>query len=86
MTRNEVLEGVLSALTCTLGFQPDEPTPKYSEDMNLLDDTGLDSLDFVDFLFGIEGFFNIHIEDEEAEKIMFMTIGKLVDYLLKVIQ
>lgn len=84
MTREAILESVLSVLTCTLGFQPDEPTPDYSEGTNLLDDTGLDSLDFVDFLFGIEGLFDIRIADEEAEKFMPMTIGELVDYLMGV--
>ncbi len=45
------------------------------------DDLGIDSLDLFEILMEIEKEFQIHIPDEDAEKIH--TVGSLIDYINK---
>ncbi len=48
---------------------------------SFIDDLGLDSLDEVEMIMGIEEDFNLEIHDEEAAKLT--TVGKAVAYLEK---
>ncbi|MCH2186109.1 acyl carrier protein [Myxococcota bacterium] len=60
----------IRALVCDqLGVAPNELT----EDANILDDLGADSLDVVELVMSIEEAFEIEIADEEAETLR--TLG-----------
>lgn len=52
---------------------------KVTEESNLKDDLGADSLDAVEIIMDIEDEFNIQIDDSEAENIK--TVGDIVKYI-----
>lgn len=52
---------------------------KLSEETNFRDDLGLDSIDIVEMILGIEKVYNIHIPDEKI--FSFTTIGDLIEYV-----
>ena len=58
-------------------FDVDEES--LTNDTDLQDDLGADSLDVVDLLMSIEDEFEIEIPDEEIEHIR--TVGELVNYI-----
>jgi len=57
-----------------------------SEELHLKNDIGLDSLDIVVFTMNLEDDYNVFIEDEIEDKLQFMTVGEVVDYLEKKIK
>lgn len=50
-----------------------------SDDSNLQDDLGLDSLDIVEVVLELETEFGIEIPDEDADK--FSTVGSVIKYV-----
>lgn len=58
-------------------FSVDENT--ITENTNIAEDLGADSLDVVDILMSIEDEFEIEVPDEEIDKIR--TVGELVNYI-----
>ncbi|GAB6708463.1 phosphopantetheine-binding protein [Streptococcus uberis] len=52
-----------------------------SEKTSLKDDLGVDSIELMEFVINVEDAFSISIPDEDVETLM--TIGDLIDYLLK---
>ena len=58
-------------------FDIDEDT--LTDDTDLQEDLGADSLDVVDLLMSIEDEFEVEIPDEEIENIR--TLGELVSYI-----
>lgn len=70
---------VLEKVVAILADQFDVEEEKITEDTNLQDDLGADSLDVVDLLMSIEDEFEIEIPDEEIENIR--TVGALVAYI-----
>jgi len=54
---------------------------KISSNSNLVKDLGMNSLDFIDFLVGIEREYKIKIPDKEREKIN--TIQDMANYVSK---
>ena len=50
-----------------------------TEDTNIMEDLGADSLDVVDLLMSIEDEFEIEIPDDEIENLK--TVGALVSYI-----
>ena len=57
----------------------DKPKDSISEEMSIVNDLGADSLDQVELMMDIEDKFDLHIPEEEAEKIQ--TIGDAVNYV-----
>lgn len=70
---------VLKKVIAILAEQFDVEEDKITEDTNLQDDLGADSLDVVDLLMSIEDEFEIEIPDDEIENIK--TVGSLVAYI-----
>ena len=50
-----------------------------TEDTNIVDDLGADSLDIVELIMSMEDEFGLSISDEEAAELT--TVGKLIDYV-----
>lgn len=71
MTNRERIESIVNK---DLGLDQD-----ISDDANLMDDLGADSLDVVGIVIGIENEFNIEIGDDAA--INLKTFGDLVTYV-----
>ena len=70
---------VLEKLKSILSTQFDVEEDTITNDTNLADDLGADSLDVVDLLMTIEDEFEIEIPDSEVESIK--TVGAIVDYI-----
>ena len=69
---------VLEKVKAILAEQFDVEEDKITEDTDLQEDLGADSLDVVDLLMSIEDEFEIEIPDEEIENIR--TVADLVNY------
>ena len=70
---------VLDKVKAILAGQFDVEEDKITEDTDLQDDLGADSLDVVDLLMSIEDEFEIEVPDDEIENIK--TVGALVSYI-----
>lgn len=71
---------VLDKLKEILAAQFEVDADTITEDTNIVDDLGADSLDLVDMLMSLEDEFNIgEVPDEMVEKIR--TVGELVSYI-----
>ena len=70
---------VLEKVKVILAEQFDVEEDSLTNDTDLQDDLGADSLDVVDLLMSIEDEFEIEIPDEEIENIR--TVGELVNYI-----
>ena len=70
---------VLEKVKVILSEQFDVEEDSLTNDTDLQDDLGADSLDVVDLLMSIEDEFEIEIPDEEIENIR--TVGELVNYI-----
>lgn len=57
----------------------DKPKGDITEEMSIVNDLGADSLDQVELMMDIEDKFDLHIPEEEAEKIQ--TIGDAIGYV-----
>ncbi|XP_023526353.1 acyl carrier protein 1, mitochondrial-like [Cucurbita pepo subsp. pepo] len=65
ITKEEVIERVLSVIKC----HPKVDPSKVSPDVHFQKDLGLDSLDTVEIVMGLEEEFKLEIPDKEADKI-----------------
>ena len=72
---------VLEKVKVILSEQFDVEEENLTNETNLQDDLGADSLDVVDLLMSIEDEFEIEIPDEDIENIR--TVGELVSYIEK---
>ena len=72
---------VLEKVKAILSEQFDVEEENLTNETNLQDDLGADSLDVVDLLMSIEDEFEIEIPDEDIENIR--TVGELVSYIEK---
>ena len=70
---------VLEKLKSILSTQFDVEEDTITNDTNLADDLGADSLDVVDLLMSIEDEFGVEVPDDEIENIK--TVGSLVSYI-----
>ena len=52
-----------------------------SEDTNLVDDLGADSLDVVELIMSVEDEFGISVSDDDA--VNLTTVGRIVEYIEK---
>lgn len=72
-----IFENVRDALAQQFEVDPDSIT----EDTNLIDDLGADSLDVVELIMSLEDAFGVSISDEDAAQLV--TVRRIVDYLEK---
>lgn len=77
--KQEEIIMVLEKVKSILAEQFDVEEDTITEDTNLQDDLGADSLDVVDLLMSIEDEFEIEVPDEDVENIK--TVGELVSYI-----
>ena len=72
---------ILEKIQAILAEQFEVSADSVSEDTNLVDDLGADSLDVVELIMSIEDEFGISVSDEDA--VGLTTVGKIVDYIEK---
>lgn len=70
---------VLEKLIALLAEQLDVDAGEITEETDIIDDLGADSLDVVDLVMSLEDEFDLEIPDEDIENIR--TVGELVKYL-----
>ena len=70
---------VLEKVKAILAEQFDVEEDKITEETDLQEDRGADSLDVVDLLMSIEDEFEVEVPDEESENLK--TVGALVAYI-----
>ena len=70
---------VLDKVKNILSAQFEVEADSISENTNIEDDLGADSLDVVDMLMSLEDEFDVEIPDEEIENIR--TVGEVVAYI-----
>lgn len=75
MTREEVKDKVIAQLSDLLSMAPKEIT----EDALLTTDLGMDSLDQVELIMGLEETFEFDISDEDTDKIK--TVADIIEYI-----
>jgi acyl carrier protein len=82
-TAHNILSGgikmVLEKVKAILAEQFDVEEDKITEETDLQEDLGADSLDVVDLLMSIEDEFEVEVPDEEIENLK--TVGALVAYI-----
>jgi acyl carrier protein len=76
-TRDEIKKIVTNELINLLGADENEIT----EDANLQNDLGMDSLDAVELIMNFEQEFNIAIPDSDVENIK--TVKEIIDYFFE---
>ncbi len=66
ITNDEIREKVISAVCRSLAIEPDE----VQDDSRLIDELGMDSLDFLDIMFSLEKDFNMKIRDADFDRVL----------------
>ena len=75
LTRDEIIEAVNNALVNEIRLEPAELSPEKT----FYDDLGLDSIDMVDLVIGLQRKFGISLrEDDEIKKVR--TLGDVYDF------
>ena len=75
LTRDEIIEAVNNALVNEIRLDPAELSPEKT----FYDDLGLDSIDMVDLVIGLQRKFGISLrEDDEIKKVR--TLGDVYDF------
>ena len=78
LTREEIIEAVNGALVDEMELDPAELAPEKT----FFDDLGLDSLDMVDLMIGLQRKFGVSLrENEEIKKVR--TLGDVYDFFEK---
>jgi len=78
LTRDEIIEAVNGALVNEMELDPAELSPEKT----FFDDLGLDSLDMVDLMIGLQRKFGISLRDNEEIK-QVRTLGDVYDFFEK---
>jgi acyl carrier protein len=86
MNRDNILSLVRQYLAISQGYEDGEWTDEEFGESLTLDDLGFDSLEMVDFILALEKAFEIEISDEDADEVVEMTIGEIVDWLMEVVK
>ncbi len=83
ISRDEVFDGVLIVLSSILDGKEAKIVPKnnITWDTDIYDDLGIDSLESLDFLSGLEERFKVNPDQYEAND--KRKVSEIVDYILK---
>ncbi|HWT73252.1 MAG TPA: acyl carrier protein [Mobilitalea sp.] len=81
MDRNQICEGIKEIIDATLKGEVD--LSNVSEDVNLVDEIGINSIIGIEILVRTESFFDICIDDEDLELELISNIATLADYVEK---
>ncbi len=76
--------GIVDIISGLDGTRHDFVPELVTAESSLVDDIGLDSLDVVEFLLGLEEKFGVTISDDEAEKVF--TVGDAMALVLPPVQ
>ena len=77
MTRDEIRSAVLRVLA---GIAPEADLGKLDPDLGLRDQLDLDSMDFLNFVIGLEK--ELHVEIPETDYAKLATLNRCVEHLL----
>jgi acyl carrier protein len=77
MERTGIIEHIRKSLTLALGHEIAE----LPETTMLFEDLGLESLETIELLLGLEGALGIEVDPEDLELEVFRTVGSLADYV-----
>lgn len=77
----EVIKMILEKIRDILSQQFEVSPEDITEDTNIVDDLGADSLDVVELIMSVEDEFGISVPDEDAVELT--TAGKIVEYIEK---
>lgn len=80
LQKSEISETVGNIVSNCLDIEPEQVTPT----ANLVNDLGIDSLEWQELLITIEETFAIRISDEIA--VTLTTVKQLIDYILSIVQ
>lgn len=70
---------LLEKIQSVLAQQFDVSADSITEETNIVDDLGADSLDVVELIMSVEDEFGLSIPDEDAAELT--TVGKLIEYI-----
>lgn len=75
----EEMKMLLEKIQSVLAQQFEVAADSITEETNIVDDLGADSLDVVELIMSVEDEFGLSISDEEAVELT--TVGKLIEYI-----
>jgi acyl carrier protein len=78
MTRDEIKDGVLRALT---DVAPEADTATLRLDIDLREQLDIDSMDLLNFMIGINE--QVHVDIPEADYPRLETVDDVIDYLVE---
>jgi acyl carrier protein len=78
MTRDEIKDGVLRALT---NVAPEADTATLRLDVDLREQLDIDSMDLLNFMIGIHE--QVHVDIPEADYPRLETVDDVIDYLVE---
>lgn len=78
MTRDEIKDGVLRALT---DVAPEADTTTLRLDIDLREQLDIDSMDLLNFMIGIHE--QVHVDIPEADYPRLETVDDVIDYLVE---
>ena len=70
---------LLEKIQSVLAQQFEVAADSITEEANIIDDLGADSLDVVELIMSVEDEFGLSIPDEDAAELT--TVGKLIEYI-----
>lgn len=70
---------ILEKIQSILSQQFEVAASSITEDTNIVDDLGADSLDVVELIMSLEDEYGISIADEDAAELV--TVGKIIEYI-----
>ncbi len=70
---------LLEKIQSVLSQQFEVAADSITEETNIIDDLGADSLDVVELIMSVEDEFGLSIPDEDAAELT--TVGKLIEYI-----
>lgn len=70
---------LLEKIQSVLAQQFEVAADSITEETNIIDDLGADSLDVVELIMSVEDEFGLSIPDEDAAELT--TVGKLIEYI-----
>jgi acyl carrier protein len=77
MTKEKIKEIVIDELVNVSGMSAED----IKEDSQLENDLGLDSMDSVEIIFGLEKAFGISIGDDDLSDLKDNTVGEIIDFI-----